>query len=96
MQGLAPAFYTPPHEKLLAAGFRQSTGYDYCWYWEGATGGNPAELGGRFWIYLWFHKNGEIFIHHTNKPRAAENPIRTSVGTGAEFTALITRFGWKR
>lgn len=94
--GPVSAFWMPARDKLLSAGFRAGNNAE-CYIWESASGGDSAHYGGRFWLYVWLKiKTSEIFIHHVNKPRAAQNPALTTVGTGAEFTALIERYGWQR
>lgn len=81
---------------MLAAGFKPGGNAD-SYVWEAATGGDATQLGGRWWLYVWLKtKTSEIFIHHVNKPRAAQPPKRTTVGTGAEFTNLIKQYGWHR
>lgn len=93
--GPVSPFWMPAPDKLLAAGFKPGGNPD-CFIWEGATGGDDTQQQGRFWLYVWLKtKTSEIFLHHQNKPRAAEKPLLTTVGDGSEFTKLITRFGWK-
>lgn len=90
---VALSYYHPTEAELLAAGFKIS-GPGFSWY----------DTGGRWHLLLYLlPKTGEVFIYHNRLGTSEQQrnqtgtvpPNLTSVGTRAEFSTLLKRYGWK-